>query len=190
LAVPVEGGPSITIAFRQECLERYGGRVLGISAPALVAGVHSLSALAVCFARAVNDTPKIDALLLAAGAAGANWKLTLVAVAVAMGVGGLLNSRRVAETMSKRITALNTGQGLTGNLITAVLVLGASRLGVPVSTTHVSCGALFGIGMATRRARWKTVIQILLAWLTTLPMGAAIGAGLFWLLTRMGGLIT
>jgi|CXWL01.1.fsa_nt_gi PiT family inorganic phosphate transporter len=188
LAVPVEGGPSITIAARQECLERYDGRVLGISAPALVDGVHSLSALAVCFARAVNDTPKIAALLLASGAAFANWKLALVAAA--MGVGGVLNSRKVAETMSKRITYLNTGQGLTGNLITAVLVLGASRLGVPVSTTHVSCGALFGIGITTRRARWKTVAQILVAWLTTLPMGAALGAGLFWLLTRMGGLIT
>ena len=83
------------------------GRVLGVSAPALVDGVHSLSAIAVCFARAVNDTPKIAALLLAAGAAGANWKLGLVATAMA--IGGLLNSRRVAETMSKRITDLNPG---------------------------------------------------------------------------------
>lgn len=185
LAVPVEGGASITIASRQECIERYDGRILGISAPAIVDGVHLLSGLSICFARAVNDTPKIAALLLAAGAVGANLKLTVVAVA--MGVGGLLNSRRVAETMSRRITALNTGQGLTGNLITAALVLGASRLGMPVSTTHVSCGALFGIGMATRRAKWKTVTQIVVAWLTTLPMGAALGAGIFWLLTHIGG---
>lgn len=184
IAAPVGGGPSFTIASRNECIERYDGRVLGVSALALVNKTHSASAIAVCFARAVNDTPKIAALLLVGGAAGINWKLGLVAVAMA--IGGLLNSRKVAETMSKRITGLNPGQGLAGNLVTAALVLGASRLGVPVSTTHVACGAIFGIGAASGTARWKTVAQILATWMTTLPLGAALGAGIYWALTRMG----
>lgn len=184
MAVPIGGGPSFAIASREQCLDRYAGRVLGVSAPALVDAVHTLSAMAVCFGRAVNDTPKIAALLFAAGMAGANWKLGLVAVAMAMG--GLLNSRRVAETMSKRITNLNPGQGLTGNLVTAALVLGASQLGVPVSTTHVSCGAIFGIGMVSSSARWKTISRILVTWMTTLPMGALLGAALYWTLTRVG----
>ena len=145
VAAPVGGGPSFTLASREQCIERYDGHVLGISALGLVNITHSLSGIAVCFARAVNDTPKIAALLLAAGAAGVSWKLGLVAGAMA--IGGLLNSRKVAETMSKRITDLNPGQGLIGNLVTAALVLGASRMGVPVSTTHVSCCAIFGIGM-------------------------------------------
>ena len=51
----------------------------------------------------------------------------------------------------------------------------ASRFGVPVSTTHVSCGSLFGIGLATRQAHWKMVTRILLAWVTTLPLAALIG---------------
>lgn len=184
VAAPASGGPSFTIASRSECIEQYDGRVVGISAPALVDGVHSLSAVAVCFARAVNDTPKIAVLLMASGAAGVNWKLGLVAAAMA--IGGLLNARRVAETMSKRITDLNAGQGLTGNLVTAALVLGASRLGVPVSTTHVACGAIFGIGVVSHRARWKTIVQILATWMTTLPMGAALGAAIYWTLIRMG----
>ena len=185
IAAPVGGGPSFTLASREQCIERYDGRVLGVSALALVNKIHSLSGIAVCFARAVNDTPKIAALLLAAGAAGVNWKLGLVAAAMA--IGGLLNSRKVAETMSKRITDLNPGQGLTGNLVTAALVLGASRLGVPVSTTHVSCGAIFGIGMVSRTARWKTIAQILATWMTTLPMGAVLGAAIYWSLTQFGG---
>jgi len=185
IATPVGGGPSFTLASRRQCMERYDGRVLGVTALGLVNKTHALSGLAVCFARAVNDTPKIAALLLVAGAAGLSWKLGLVAAAMA--IGGLLNSRRVAETMSKRITDLNPGQGLTGNLVTAALVLGASRLGVPVSTTHVSCGAIFGIGMVNRTARWKTIVQILVTWLTTLPMGAALSAAIYWALTRMGG---
>ena len=184
IAAPVGGGPSFAVASRDECIERYDGRVLGVSALAVVNKTHSLSGIAVCFARAVNDTPKIAALLLAAGAAGVGWKLGLVAVAMA--IGGLLNSRRVAETMSKRITDLNPGQGLTSNLVTAILVLGASRLGVPVSTTHVSCGSIFGIGMVSRTARWKTIAQILATWLTTLPIGAALGAAIYYCLTLFG----
>lgn len=184
IAAPVGGGATFTIGSRSECVERYEGRLVGLSAPALVDGVHSLSAITVCFARAVNDTPKIAALILAAGATGVDWKLGLVAGAMALG--GLLNSRKVAETMSKRITELNSGQGLTGNLVTAVLVLGASRLGLPVSTTHVSCGSIFGIGIVSGTARWNTIGQILLTWLTTLPLGAALGAGIYWALTHTG----
>ncbi|MBI5863085.1 MAG: inorganic phosphate transporter [Planctomycetes bacterium] len=183
------GSPVVTVSVADagQCIERYEGRVVGLDAQTAVNGLHYFSAAAVCFARAVNDTPKIAALLLAGGfAGGAHWGLGLVAAAMALG--GWLNSRRVAETMSRRITELNAGQGLTGNLVTAALVLGASHLGVPVSTTHVSCGSLFGIGFATGAARWKTVGAILLAWATTLPCGALLGAAAFWVLTQLGGL--
>ena len=178
---------TLSVAPSAQCAARYQGRVIGLDAQTAVNGLHYFSAAAVCFARAVNDTPKIAALLLAGGmAGGAHWGLGLVAAAMALG--GWLNSRRVAETMSRRITELNAGQGLTGNLITAALVLGGSLLGVPVSTTHVSCGSLFGIGFVTGAARWKTVSAILLAWATTLPCGALLGAAAFWMLTRLGGL--
>jgi PiT family inorganic phosphate transporter len=92
---------------------------------------------------------------------------------VAMALGGLIHSRRITETMGKRITSLNTGQGFPANLTTAGPVLFASHLGVPVSTTHVSCGAIFGIAAANRQCRWKTVTEILGAWVTTLPAAAS-----------------
>ena len=63
-------------------------------------------------------------------------------VALGMAVGGLLNARKVAETMSNKITKLNHGQGFTANLVTSILVIFASKLGMPVSTTHVSVGSL------------------------------------------------
>ncbi len=177
----------IAIGTDADCVERYDGKVVGINAQQAVDVFHTFSGAAVCFARGVNDTPKIAALLLATGGAGViggrgvTWKLGLVALAMA--VGGWLQARKVAETMSNRITDLNTGQGLTGNLITAALVLGASRFGVPVSTTHVSCGSIFGIGVSNGTARWKTIGYIVLTWLTTLPLGAAIGALLYWSMT-------
>jgi PiT family inorganic phosphate transporter len=93
-----------------------------------------------------------------------------------MAVGGILGARRVAETMGKKISRLSPGQGLTANLVTALMVLGASRLGLPVSTTHVSVGALFGIGTVNGTARLRIVLSILAAWVTTLPAGAALAA--------------
>lgn len=174
-------GLSVSVGETPQCVERYSGTLVGVDAQTAVTSVHYASAGAVCFARAVNDTPKIAALLMV-GEAIAGWKLAVVAAA--MVVGGLVQSRKVAETMSKRITALNPGQGLTGNLVTALLVIGASRLGLPVSTTHVSVGSIFGIGMAGGKPQWKTVGQIGTAWLTTLPLGGLLGAGLYYLLTH------
>jgi PiT family inorganic phosphate transporter len=89
--------------------------------------------------------------------------------------------------MGKRITELNPGQGLCANLVTALLVLFASRLGVPVSTTHVSCGSIFGIGIVEKNARWKTITAVLATWLTTLPLAAVVGATLFWILSGSMG---
>jgi PiT family inorganic phosphate transporter len=156
------------------CEYRYGGRVLGLEAASVLDRSHFLSAGAVSFARGLNDTPKIAALMLVAPQFGGIFGTTLVAGAMACG--GILNSRRVAETMSRRITPMNHGQGFTANLMTSLIVVGASRFGMPVSTTHVSCGALFGIGAVTGQARWATIGKILAAWVTTLPLGAALGA--------------
>ena len=71
---------------------------------------------------------------------------------------------------------MTPGQGFTANLVTSVLVTLATPLGLPVSTTHVSCGSLFGIGLVNRSAHGKMILTILLAWVTTLPTGAILAA--------------
>jgi PiT family inorganic phosphate transporter len=163
------------------CQKRYDGRLLGVSAATTLDWLHYLSAGTVSFARGLNDTPKIAALLLVVPLVGSFGNLGLVALVIACG--GLVSARRVAETMSRKITPMNHGQGFTANLITGLIVIGASRLGMPVSTTHVSCGALFGIGTVTGQARWGMIGKILAAWLTTLPLGAALGAIGYWLVS-------
>ena len=170
-------GAMLTVAEAGICVDRYQGRVIGLEAGQALDALHYLSGGAVGFARGLNDTPKIVALMLAADAVPGNLGLALVAVVMA--IGGVLNARRVAETMSKKITRMNPGQGFTANLVTALLVGFASRLGLPVSTTHVSVGSLFGIGVVNRTSRVRTVLTILLAWVTTLPMGAALAAGAY-----------
>jgi len=88
----------------------------------------------------------------------------------------------VAETMSLKITALNHGQGFSANLSTGILVILASRYGLPVSTTHVSVGSLFGVGLTTGKAKVHIVLGILLSWILTLPCAALIAGLAYWLL--------
>jgi len=156
------------------CEQRYTGSFIGVNAGKLVDSFHFLSAGAVSFARGLNDTPKIAALLLVATALNIQWGL--VAVAVAMAVGGLLNAKKVADTMANKITDMNPGQGFSANLATALLVNTAGYHGLPVSTTHVSVGSLLGIGITTQQAKWKPVIGVLLSWVITLPCAAALAA--------------
>lgn len=164
--------PSIRIAEESRCREQYAGTFVGVNAKTALDVAHFASAGAVCFARAVNDTPKIAAILLAGQALSSSS--VIVAVAAAMVLGGLISSRRVAETMAHRVTAMNAGQGFTANLATSAIVLLASKFGFPVSTTHVSCGALFGTGVVNGQARWKTIAGIISAWIVTLPVAAAL----------------
>jgi len=81
--------------------------------------------------------------------------------------------------MSHRITEMNDGQAFTANLVTASCVIFASRFGVPVSTTHVRCGSLFGIGLVNCRAHGRMIASILVAWVTTLPVAAVIAYLMF-----------
>ena len=106
--------------------------------------------------------------------------LGIAAIGMMIAVGGLMAARRVAETMSCRITTMNAEQGFTANLATGLIVIGASRLGVPVSTTHVSCGGIFGVGAMTANARWNTIGYVIASWLLTLPLAALLaGIALF-----------
>jgi PiT family inorganic phosphate transporter len=174
--------PTLTVGTEASCQERYTGTLFGLSARNSLDALHFLSAGMVSFARGLNDTPKIGAMLLVGGTLSP--LAALIGVALVMAMGGLLNARRVAETMSHRVTAMNPGQEFTANLVTSTIVILASKLGLPVSTTHVSCGALFGIGTVTRQAHWNIIVGILLAWITTLPLAAAFGALGFFALNR------
>lgn len=163
------------------CVEQYAGTVAGIGAQRMLDAAHYLSAGVVSFARGLNDTPKIVAMLVAVQAFSLEGGM--VAIGIAMALGGVLNARKVAVTMGKKITPMNTGQGFTANLVTGFLVVFASRLGVPVSTTHVSVGSLVGIGVVTRQGHANVMRDIFLSWVLTLPVAALLSAGVYWLVS-------
>jgi PiT family inorganic phosphate transporter len=152
---------------------------LGVLSQRVMDRAHFLSAGVVSFARGLNDTPKIAAMLLAVPAL--DIRLGSIAVAAAMAVGGLLNAKKVAETMSLKITSMDHRQGFAANLATGILVILASRYGLPVSTTHVSVGSLFGIGLTTSKLNKRVVLGVLLSWVLTLPCAALVAGLVFWL---------
>lgn len=183
--VLVETTPGFRVFVDREvvCGQPQSRTILGMNGQKLLHGSHFLSAGAVSFARGLNDTPKIVALGLVAGAL--DLRLSILLVAAAMAFGGLLNARAVAQTVSKRITGMESDHGLWANLVTSFLVIFASKWGMPVSTTHVSCGALFGIGIANGRAQWSVIRTIIMAWLLTLPAAAVLSAGVYVLVRQL-----
>lgn len=166
-----------------ECRQRYAGRFIGLDSQCVVDALHFLSAGFVSFSRGLNDAPKIAAMLLLAGAMPASIRVSMISVAMALG--GLLAARRVAETMSHKITAMNHGQGLAANLATGLLVFTASTFGLPVSTTHIAVGALGGIGLTTGQADVRVLGGIVLSWIVTLPCAAVLAGLLYLLLTKV-----
>ena len=136
--------------------------------------LHFLSGGAASFARGLNDTPKMAALLVVVQSLDIRWGIALIAAMTA--VGAILDAKNVAETLGKKVTDMNPGEGFAANVSTALLVSTANFHGLPVSTTHVSVGSLIGIGTVTRQTKWKTVMSIVLSWLITVPCGAAIAA--------------
>lgn len=163
-----------SISSQQDCEVQYQGRFLGINFQPLLNNLHYASAAIVSFARGLNDTPKLVSLLLITHLLGI--PVYVGVLAVAMAIGGLLNAKKVAATMSQKISKFNHGQGFTANLITGALVIAASKFGLPVSTTHVSVGSIYGIGLVNKTANNREISKILLSWVLTLPIAALLSA--------------
>ena len=172
----VETTPGLRVIVDREvvCAQPQSRTILGINGQKVLDATHFLSAGAVSFARGLNDTPKIVALGLVAGSL--DLRLSILLVAATMALGGLLNASAVAQTVSKKITGMERDHGLWANLVTSFVVIFASKWGLPVSTTHVSCGALFGVGIANGQARWQVIRTILFAWIVTLPTAGIVSA--------------
>ncbi|MBA2486539.1 MAG: inorganic phosphate transporter [Nitrospira sp.] len=150
--------------------------------------LHWVSSGLTAFARGANDTPKIAAILLLGTSLGA-WPnsfmqgMTFAGATIAMGLGSYWGGRRVTEVLAEKVTKMDHVEGLSANLTTTTLVLTSAALGLPVSTTHLSSSAIIGIGLLQgwRAVRWRTVRDMLLAWVVTLP-ASGIFAGLSYLL--------
>lgn len=141
---------------------------------------HFLSAGMISFVRGLNNTPKLVSLILIIEYFSIQGGM--ITIAMAMALGGLLNSQKIAETMSMKITSMNRTQGLCANLITSILVIAATYFGLPVSTTHVAVSSIFGVGIIAQKANTGIFYQMILSWILTLPIATVISAVVYRLL--------
>jgi PiT family inorganic phosphate transporter len=104
-----------------------------------------------------------------------NWVVLSAATAIALGtyVGGW----RIIRTMGSRIIKMDPAQGFAAQGTGAAVILSASHVGFPLSTTHVITGGIMGAGAAKRLSavRWGVAGNIAIAWVLTLPGSAAVG---------------
>lgn len=137
-----------------------------------------------------NDAQKtmgiIAVLLYSQGYLGGEFHVpfwVVIACQSAMALGTLLGGWRIVHTMGSKITRLNPMQGFCAETGGAITLFIATHFGIPVSTTHTITGAIVGVGTARRvsAVRWGIAGNIVIAWIITMPAGAAIAAGTYWL---------
>ncbi|WP_221586271.1 inorganic phosphate transporter [Microbacterium sp. G2-8] len=100
----------------------------------------------------------------------------LLTFGIALLAGLWFIGRRVVSTVGKRLTEIHPASGFSAELAAAGVVMLASVLGLPVSSTHILIGAVLGVGLVNRAANWKLMKPIATAWVITLPVAASIGA--------------
>ena len=104
------------------------------------------------------------------------WVVVSSATAIALGT--YFGGWRIVRTMGSRIIKMDPAQGFAAQGAGAAVILSASHVGFPLSTTHVMSGAIMGAGAAKRfsAVRWGVAGNIVVAWILTLPCSAAVGA--------------
>jgi inorganic phosphate transporter, PiT family len=107
------------------------------------------------------------------------WVVLSAQAAIALGT--VSGGWRIVKTMGQKITKLAPVDGFCAETASAVSIFTATHLGVPVSTTHVITGAISGVGAVRRLSavRWGVTINIVWAWLFTIPMSGLIASGLY-----------
>jgi PiT family inorganic phosphate transporter len=107
----------------------------------------------------------------------------IVSCAVAMALGTASGGWRIMKTMGHRIIKLRPINGFAAETAASIVILGATWMKAPVSTTHVISSSIMGVGASKRvsAVRWGVARNMLVAWILTIPITAATGAAVYWL---------
>ena len=156
-----------------------------------------LSAAAMSVAHGNNDAQKsmgiITLALVSAGVLGKTKDIqvplwVIFACATSMALGTSVGGWRIIKTMGHKIIRLEPVNGFAAETAGAATILTASYFGAPVSTTHVIAGSIFGVGASKRlrAVRWGVALEMVIAWVLTIPAAALVGALTYGLLRLIG----
>lgn len=157
-----------------------------------------ITALSLALSHGTNDAQKtmgiITLALLISGQIPTfvvpQWVIFMCAAAIAIGtsVGGW----QLIRTLGSKFYKIRPVHGFSAQITSAAVILTASLIGGPVSTTQVVSTAIMGVGAADRvnKVRWGVAGEILSAWLFTIPSTALLAAGIYWLIENVVPLIS
>lgn len=138
-----------------------------------------------------NDAQKVMGIITAALIAGGNissfeempnW--VPIACYAAIGLGTMSGGWKIVKTMGTRITKVTPFEGVAAETAGALTLFITEALKIPVSTTHTITGAIMGVG-ATKRlsaVRWGVTINLIWAWILTIPISAMLAGFVYWIL--------
>jgi PiT family inorganic phosphate transporter len=183
------GGLAILVVYRIVGRQRPGSVVRGFR----LGQIMSASLLAL--SHGTNDAQKTMGIIflalvangsLDAGADVPTWVVVSAAAAIALGT--YAGGWRIIRTMGSRIIKMDPAQGFAAQSVGATVILAASHVGFPLSTTHVISGAIMGTGAAKRvsAVRWGVAGNILVAWVLTLPAAAFVGGVTYAIVALLG----
>ena len=185
----VVAGLAILLAYRIVGRQRPGTVSRGFRLGQLLsAGLFSLS-------HGTNDAQKTMGIIFLALVASGELAPTaevpvwvVLSAASAIAAGTYVGGWRIIRTMGSRIIKMDPAQGFAAQTAGAAVILSASHVGFPLSTTHVISGAIMGAGAAKRLSavRWGVAGNIVTAWVLTLPAAASVGALTFGVVHVLG----
>lgn len=140
-----------------------------------------------------NDAQKVMGIIMAALIASDPNRYSLnhmewwvpLACYTAMGLGTLSGGWKIVKTMGTRITKVTPFEGVAAETAGAITLFTTEALKIPVSTTHTIAGSIMGVG-ATKRlsaVRWGVSVNLLWAWILTIPVSGLLAAGIYYLAT-------
>ena len=161
--------------------------------------IQVLTASLMAFSHGENDGQKsmgvIAMALFSASALAVGGKVpefhiplwVMIACAAAMGLGSGAGGWRIIKTVGRGVMELQPIHGCVAELSAALIILTASRVGAPVSTTHTVSSTIMGVGMSRslRAVRWKVVASIVWAWILTMPVSAFLSWVAFYVLRAL-----
>ncbi len=154
-----------------------------------------LSAAALSFAHGGNDAQKVMGILyvtlittnvIKSGAPMPEW--IPLACYTAIAAGTMSGGWKIVKTMGSKITKVTPLEGVSAETAGAVTLFITERFGIPVSTTHTITGSIIGVGLTKRvsAVRWGVTINLIWAWIITIPISALIAGGVFALIHLLG----
>lgn len=152
-----------------------------------------ITSLALGLSHGTNDAQKtmgVITLALVTGGYLSSFKVPIWVVVICslmIALGTSFGNWKLIRKLGSKFYKIRPVDGFSSQLASAIVILSASLIGGPISTTQVVSSTIMGVGAAERvnKVRWNVAYEILTAWLLTIPSTALLASGIYWILSKV-----